>query len=177
MCARFKYSFVLWRALGRTDRSGNLSEHTGWQEYSKAISAEPWSDISGIMPPVHKHPFLFCLLSIFLGISCVGLFSCAKKGDTAKSVTVIFVSKGDDGETKTAVRFTMTGPGQEPSSYWMPDHVVIFRVDTSIGEHAGKAGRAYRIQADQTLKEIAVFDLSKTEDQLFEEFSTMPAPK
>ncbi len=102
------------------------------------------------------------------------LFSCAKKGDAAISVTVIFVSKGEGGEIRTTVRYTITGPGTDPSNHWMPGNVVIFRVDTAIGEHAGKAGRAYRIQDDLKLKEIGVADLSKTEDQLFEEFSALP---
>jgi hypothetical protein len=115
------------------------------------------------------------LRSIIVGLLCLCLFSCTKKENVPKDVAVIVVYKDQGGELRTTVQYTMTKPGTVNADYWAPGNIVIFRVDTAIKEHAGKAGRAYRIQDDLTLKDVGGVNMGKTDEQLFEEFSTMPA--
>ena len=97
---------------------------------------------------------------------CVLTAACgSKKGDA-----VMIVKEG--GNTMMIGRQTWEtdASGKLAPKVWIPGNVVIFRVDYAVRGQAGKAGHAYQIQKDLSLKEIGKVDLNKNDDQLSEQF-------
>jgi hypothetical protein len=97
-------------------------------------------------------------------VLCVAAAACGTK----KADAIIIVKDGGNATVKGQVSFERDASGALAPNVWIPGNVVIFRVDSTVREQAGKAGRAYQIQKDLRLKEIGTVNPTQSD----EEFAT-----
>jgi hypothetical protein len=97
-----------------------------------------------------------------VGIAC-GLVSAACGRQKADAVAI--VQEGDKVAVMGKITWVNEGGGLRPQ-IWKAGHVVIFRVDGTLGSASGKRGQAYRITKDDKLEPLGSVDLTKNNEEL-----------
>ena len=104
---------------------------------------------------------------------CPFAVGCGQK--TANAVIVV----GNDGIAVKGGEVTFVKDGlRMRANIWTPGNVVIYRIDaTTGGGEKAITGKAYMINKRYKIDEIANVDLSKTDEQLGQQFGVMPEKK
>jgi hypothetical protein len=108
-----------------------------------------------------------------MALSCAPILFFAGCGRETADAVLIVDGEGVAVQGQVEIEFTPDG-GTVPN-IWVPGNVVIFRTAEEIRGQTGEAGMAYRITDDDELDPIGEVDLSKTDDELAEEFGVETA--
>ena len=105
------------------------------------------------------------LLLLALSLACGG----------REPADAVLIVDGENVAVRGQVQIEFSPDGGMEPVVWVPGNVVIFRNDQELRGQPGKGGRAYRITEGDALEEIGEVDLSKSDDELAEEFGIEPA--
>lgn len=104
---------------------------------------------------------------------CVFAGSCAQRNANA----VIIVNKDGVSVKGGKVEFVKDGPRMR-ADFWVPGNVVVYRIDaTTGGGEKALAGKAYMINSRYKIDQVGSVDLSKSDEELCEQFGVVPGKK
>jgi hypothetical protein len=99
-------------------------------------------------------------------------------GCTQKTANAVIIVNADGVSVKGGtVEFVKDGRRMR-ANFWAPGNIVIYRVDaTTGGGDKALAGKAYVINGQYRIDQIASVDVSKSDEQLCQQFGVMPEKK